>query len=239
MPNLNTFAANYRCNVVKPLWKSAAAGGHCALHIAKNYGCRVKSYNISREQIESARQRVQSEGLDGQVEIIEDDYRNVRGGFDALISLGMLEHVGCRHYRDFGKMADRCLAPHGRALIQTIGQNRWSANNSWIERRIFPGGHVPTLREFMDIVEPWNFAVVDVENLRPHYAKTLECWLARFESTAEKVRQMFDDRFVRMWRLYLTGSAAAFANGALQLFQILFTRGERTKSPWTRAEWYR
>ncbi|MCC6126220.1 MAG: class I SAM-dependent methyltransferase [Pirellulales bacterium] len=213
--------------------------GALALHIAEHYGCRVKSFNISREQIEYARQRVREEGLDDRVEIVEDDYRNITGRFDALVSLGMLEHVGREHYLDFGKMAHRCLAPHGRALVQTIGQNRPLPHNPWIERRIFPGGHLPTLREFMEIVEPWNFSVADVENLRLHYAKTLECWLARFEASAENIRRMFDDRFVRMWRLYLTGSAAAFAAGALQLFQILFTRGERTKLPWTRAEWYR
>ncbi len=213
--------------------------GALAVHIARHYGCRVKSFNISREQIEHARERVRAGGLSGQVEIIEDDYRNIAGRFDALVSLGMLEHVGRKHYREFGEMADRCLTDHGRALIQTIGQNQAASNNPWIERRIFPGGYLPTLREFMDIVEPWNFSIADVENLRPHYAKTLECWLARFEAAADKVRQMFDERFVRMWRLYLTGSASAFASGTLQLFQILFTRGGKTGIPWTRAQWYR
>jgi cyclopropane-fatty-acyl-phospholipid synthase len=213
--------------------------GALAMHIAKHYGCRVKSFNICREQIDFARYRVRSEGLNGRVDIIADDYRNIAGRFDALVSLGMLEHVGREHYREFGKMADRCLTEHGRALIQTIGQNQPNPNNSWIEGRIFPGGHIPTLREFMDLVEPGNFSIVDVENLRLHYAKTLECWLARFEAAAEKVRQKFDERFVRMWRLYLTGSAAAFASSTLQLYQILFNRGEKCSDLWTRSDWYR
>lgn len=213
--------------------------GALAVHIAKHYGCRVRSFNISGEQIEMARHRVRTEGLDGQIEIVEDDYRNAAGRFDALVSLGMLEHVGRKHYREFGEVVDRCLSPTGRALIQTIGQNTPSSSNPWIERRIFPGGHLPTLREFTDIVEPWKFSVIDIENLRPHYARTLECWLARFEAAAGKVRQMFDDRFVRMWRLYLTGSAAAFAAGALQLFQVLLARPARADVAWTRADWYR
>lgn len=213
--------------------------GALAMHAAKYYGCRVKSFNISQEQIQYARQRVQAEGLEKQVEIVEDDYRNIAGRFDALVSLGMLEHVGRKHYYDFGKMVNRSLAEHGRALIQTIGLNQASAGNPWIEKRIFPGGHLPTLREFMDIVEPWNFSIMDVENLRLHYAKTLECWLSRFEAASGEIREMFDDRFVRTWQLYLTGSAAAFSCGALQLFQILFSRSENKRIPQTRADWYR
>ena len=155
--------------------------GGLAIHMARHFGVFVKAFNISRRQIDFARRRAQAEGLDGRVEFIEDDYRNISGRFDALVSLGMLEHVGRKHYRDFGRMADRCLAPHGRGLIQTIAQDRPIPTNPWIQRRIFPGGHAPTLREMTDIVEPFGFSVLDLENLRPHYAKTLGHWLGRFE----------------------------------------------------------
>ncbi|MGW8256902.1 MAG: class I SAM-dependent methyltransferase, partial [Thermoguttaceae bacterium] len=113
--------------------------GGLALHMAKHYGVKVTAYNISRKQNQIARERAKAEGLDHQVRFVEDDYRNISGKFDALVSLGMLEHVGKGRYREFGRMADRCLAPHGRALIQTIGQSRPGKTNPWIERRIFPG----------------------------------------------------------------------------------------------------
>ncbi len=158
--------------------------GGLAIHMARHYGVTVKAFNISREQIEFARHRARAEELDGRVEFIEDDYRNITGRFDALVSLGMLEHVGKGHYRDFGRMADRCLAPHGRGLIQTIAQNQPSRDQSLDPAADIPGGHVPTLREMTDIVEPFGFSVLDLENLRLHYAKTLGHWLERFEASA-------------------------------------------------------
>jgi cyclopropane-fatty-acyl-phospholipid synthase len=212
--------------------------GGAALFMARRYGVTVKAYNISHPQIEFARRRAHAEGLDGQVEFIEDDYRKISGQFDALVSLGMLEHVGKGHYREFGRMCDRCLAPHGRALIQTIAQSRSGETNPWIARRIFPGGHAPTLSEMTEIVEPYGFSVLDLENLRLHYAKTLEHWLARFESCAETVAKTFDEKFVRMWRLYLSGSWAAFASGAIQLYQFLFARPTLSAIPMTRAYLY-
>ena len=153
-----------------------------ALYMAEHYGVRVQGFNISREQIAYARRRAETAGLADRVEFIEDDYRNLRGRFDALVSLGMLEHVGADHYREFGAVIDRCLTPTGRGLIQSIARCRASTTNAWVQRRIFPGGYLPTLREMMDLFEPAGFSVLDVEDLHLHYAKTLEHWLARFES---------------------------------------------------------
>jgi cyclopropane-fatty-acyl-phospholipid synthase len=212
--------------------------GALALLMARDYGVTVKSYNISRSQILYARLRAQAEGLDSRVEFIEDDYRNISGRFDALVSLGMLEHVGRRHYREFGRMMDRCLAPNGRGLIQSIGQDRSAPISPWIEQRIFPGAYPPTLSEMSDLFEPAGFSVLDVENLRLHYAKTLRHWLDRFEASAETVAVMFDDRFVRLWRLYLSGSCAAFTSGTLQLYQVVFARSGVNNLPWSRAPLY-
>jgi cyclopropane-fatty-acyl-phospholipid synthase len=206
--------------------------GSLALLMARDYGGTVKSFNISRSQVLFARWRAKAEGLDSRVEFIEDDYRNIRGRFDALVSLGMLEHVGAGHYREFGRMMDRCLGPSGRGLIQSIGQDQPSRTSAWIERRIFPGAYPPTLRQMMDLVEPSGFSILDVENLRLHYAQTLRHWLQRFESAADSVAEMFDERFVRLWRLYLSGSCAAFAAGALQLFQMVFARSGANSIPW-------
>ncbi len=209
--------------------------GALGLLLAREYGATVKSFNISREQVQYARRRAKAEGLDSRVEFIEDDYRNASGRFDALVSLGMLEHVGQKHYREFGRMADRCLNAAGRGLIQSIGQDHPSESSPWIERRIFPGAYPPTLREMMDIFETPGFSVLDVENLRLHYAETLRRWLGRFESSVDRVAEMFDSRFVRVWRLYLSGSIAAFSAGDLQLYQVVFARSGANDVPRTRC----
>jgi len=212
--------------------------GALALLMARNYGVTVKSFNISKRQLDFARRRAKAEGLDSRVEFIEDDYRNVAGRFDALVSLGMLEHVGASHYREFGRVADRCLGPAGRGLIQSIGQNTAAPVSPWIERRIFPGGYLPTLRQMTDVFEPPGFSILDIENLRLHYAKTLRHWLDRFEAAAERVAAMFDRRFVRIWRLYLAGSCAAFTAGELQLYQVVFARPGLNEIPWSRTGLY-
>jgi cyclopropane-fatty-acyl-phospholipid synthase len=111
--------------------------------------------------------------------------------------------------------------------------------NAWVEKRIFPGAYPPTLREMMEIFEPHEFSVLDVENLRLHYAKTLEHWLARFDRHADTIEQMYDKVFVRAWRLYLAGSIAAFTTSSLQLFQVVFTRGTNNELAWSRAHLYR
>ncbi|MDA1107621.1 MAG: cyclopropane-fatty-acyl-phospholipid synthase [Proteobacteria bacterium] len=211
--------------------------GGLARHMARRYGVHVRSYNISHEQILYARARARSEGVDN-VAYIEDDYRNITGQYDAFVSVGMLEHVGVEHYRGLGEVMHRALTPEGRGLIHTIGRNRSAPLNAWIERRIFPGARPPTLREMMDIFEPREFSVLDVENLRLHYAKTLEHWLARFDQHTSAVESMFDRNFVRAWRLYLAGSLAAFNSGTLQLFQVVFTRGTNNRLPWSRAHLY-
>lgn len=212
--------------------------GALALYMARHYGVRVRAYNLSHAQTRFARQRAKAEGLASQVEFIEDDYRNLSGRFDAFVSVGMLEHVGRRHYRRLGKVIDRCLKPEGRGLIHSIGRNRPVSFDGWTERRIFPGAYPPSLKEIMDVVEPFGFSVLDVENLRLHYAKTVEHWLARYRAHEDQVAEMFDARFVRTWRLYLAGSIAAFTTGALQLFQILFARAGVKELPWTRAWLY-
>jgi cyclopropane-fatty-acyl-phospholipid synthase len=132
-------------------------------------------------------------------------------------------------------MMDRCLGPAGRGLIQSIGQDRANETSVWIERRIFPGAYPPTLRQMTDLFEPSGFSILDVENLRLHYAKTLVQWLKRFEAASGIVAGTFDRRFVRAWRLYLSGSCAAFTAGALQLFQVVFARSGANSVPMTRV----
>lgn len=212
--------------------------GALARYMARKYGVRVRAFNLSKEQIDYARTRAAAEGIGRNVEYIEDDYRNISGRCDVFVSIGMLEHVGRDNYRSLGEIIDRCLAPAGRGLIHSIGRDQPCHMNAWIERRVFPGSYPPTLREMMEIFEHRDFSVLDVENLRLHYAKTLEHWLARFEAHRDEVREHFDEDFVRAWRLYLAGSLAGFTTGWLQLFQVVFTRSGNNNIPWTREHLY-
>jgi len=212
--------------------------GSLALYMARVKGATVRAFNISKEQIAYARERARREGLEGRVEFVEDDYRNVRGRYDVFMSVGMLEHVGPENYRELGRVIDSSLEAHGRGLIHTIGRNRPEALNAWIAKRIFPGAYPPTLREMMEIFEPVNLSVLDVENLRLHYASTARHWLDRYLAHVGEVRRMFDERFARAWELYLSGTVAAFTSATLELFQVAFARAMHNEMPWTRAHLY-
>jgi len=172
------------------------------------------------------------------VEYVLDDYRNISGQYDVFVSVGMLEHVGVQEYPVLGRVIRDCLKTPGRGLIHSIGRNRPRPLNKWIERRIFPGAYPPTLREMMEIFEPNGLSVLDVENLRLHYALTLGGWLRRFQRHEDQVREMYDEQFVRAWRLYLAGSLTAFRTAELQLYQLTFTQDLNNELPWSRAHQY-
>jgi len=212
--------------------------GALALHMARHYGVSVKAYNISHEQILYARQRAAEAGLSDKVEFVEDDWRNISGNFDAFVSVGMLEHVGVDNFAHLGEVIRRCIGDSGRGLLHFIGKSHKGVFSRWIRKRIFPGAYAPTLGEAMNILQPHNYAVLDVENLRPHYARTLEHWLERFDKSGQQVSEMYDPWFERAWRLYLAGSIAAFRAGTLQLFQISFAGPTRRPISWTRAPLY-
>jgi cyclopropane-fatty-acyl-phospholipid synthase len=203
--------------------------GALARYMARTCGVTVRAYNISHEQIVYARQEARAAGLEGRVEYIEDDYRAIRGPCDAFVSVGMLEHVGPDHYRELGAIIDRSLTKQGIGLIHTIGQNRSRPMSPWFLKRMFPGSYPPTIRELMTVFEPLDFTVLDIENLRLHYAKTCEHWLERFERNLPRVREMFNEAFVRAWRLYLSGCIANFNIGSLQLFQVVFARSANNR----------
>jgi cyclopropane-fatty-acyl-phospholipid synthase len=212
--------------------------GALALHMARQYGVSVKAFNISREQIQFARERARREGLSGQVEFIEDDYRSISGKFDVFMSVGMLEHVRADRYQEFGEIIHRTIGDTGRGLVHFIGRSQEANFSRWIRKRIFPGANAPSLRRSIQIFEPRNYSVLDIENLRLHYAKTIEHWMDRFDKSQHQVAAMYDSRFMRAWRLYLAGSIAAFRTGSLQLFQILFAGARAQPLRWTRAPLY-
>jgi cyclopropane-fatty-acyl-phospholipid synthase len=205
--------------------------------MARHYGVSVKAYNISQEQVRYARDRAAREGLADRVEFVEDDYRSINDPCDVFVSVGMLEHVGLARFHALGEVIDRCLdRQRGRGLLHFIGRDVVYPLNGWIRKRIFPGAYPPTLTEVSGrIFEPWGLSVLDVENLRPHYASTLEHWLTRFDYHVDAVRAKFGEQFVRAWRLYLAGSQVAFTTGWMQLFQVTFARGRGARIPWSRG----
>jgi cyclopropane-fatty-acyl-phospholipid synthase len=210
--------------------------GSLALFMARNYGATVRAFNVSGEQISYAREQAARAGLAERVEFLHDDYRNVKGGCDVFVSVGMIEHVGLADFPALGRVIHRSLDANGRGLLHFIGRNQPALLNPWIRKRIFPGAYPPTLGEVLDhVLVPHDFAVLDVENLRLHYAKTLEHWSRRFDGAADHVVRMFDETFARAWRLYLAGSRAAFTTGSMQLFQVVFARGASNQIPWTRV----
>lgn len=212
--------------------------GALALHMAENYGVNVIAYNNSREQVAFARERAAARGLDTRVEFVEADYRSISERCDVFVSVGMLEHVGLANFRTLGETVKRSLKPEGIGLIHSIGRSHADRADPWILRYIFPGGHIPSLGEMMAVFEPQRFSILDVENLRPHYARTCAMWLENFEAVADQVAEIYGEEFVRMWRLYLAGSSAGFQSGTLQLYQVLFAPLGSNNIPWTRDYQY-
>lgn len=213
--------------------------GALALHMAEAYGVKVRAFNISNSQLDWARERAAERGLDASVEFVEGDYREIDGAYDVFLSVGMLEHVGPKHYPELARVMDRCLPDNGRGLIHSIGTDRPSPLNAWIERHVFPGACPPSLGQMMPLFGPVGFSILDVENLRLHYALTLRHWRKRFEAMGDVIQEMFGQEFIRAWRFYLVSSEAAFDAGHLQLYQVLFGRKGHNAIPWSRAGMYR
>jgi cyclopropane-fatty-acyl-phospholipid synthase len=210
--------------------------GALALHMARHYGVRVRAFNVSREQLAYARERAAREGLEDRVEFVDDDYRNVTGTCDAFVSVGMLEHVGLAEFETFSQVVRRVVPRSGgRGLLHFIGRDAPHPLNAWIRRRIFPGAYPPTLAQVTgQVLAPAGMSVLDIENLRLHYARTLEHWRERFSAHADEVAAKYGEPFRRAWDLYLAGSQAAFTTGWLQLFQVVFSPWESPPHYWSR-----
>jgi cyclopropane-fatty-acyl-phospholipid synthase len=212
--------------------------GALALHMARYYGCSVRAFNVSSEQVAYARECAEKAGLTDRVEFIEDDYRNIEGTCDAFVSVGMLEHVGIRYYEPLGQLVERTLAPGGRGLIHSIGRSHEQPLNRWTQKRLFPSAHPPTVREMCRIFEPNGLVILDLENLRLHYALTVRHWLERLEASFDRAVEIVGEAKARTWRLYLAGTVASFEASTLELFQVVFTRVGNDQIPWTRAHVY-
>ena len=194
--------------------------GGLALDLARS-GADVLGVTLSEEQFAIAKNRSAQAGLAEHCKFDLIDYRALKGKFDRIVSVGMFEHVGVPYYREFFSKARELLTDNGIMLLHTIGRSDGpGATNSWIAKYIFPGGYAPALSEIVPVIERCGLVITDVEVLRLHYAHTLREWRRRFLSNWDKVAQIYDERFCRMWEFYLAGSEMAFRHDGHVVYQI-------------------
>ena len=205
--------------------------GGFAIHAARTTGCRVTAITVSREQYELACRRVTEAGLDDQVRIVYSDYRDVVGTFDKVVSIEMFEAVGREYWDEFFAICGRVLRPGGTMLLQTIGIQDEDANSGmrasgWISKYIFPGGILPAVIEIRESLRRGGeLAVRAVDEIGPHYVRTLDEWRRRFWRAEAHVRALgFDDRFIRMWDFYLASCASSFETEMIRDVQVLIER---------------
>ena len=199
--------------------------GGMALTLARDYGARVVGVTLSREQHKIATARAEAAGLSDRVEFRLQDYREVPETFDRIVSVGMFEHVGVPHYREYFHHVHNKLSDDGVALIHTIGRSGPPGTTSpWVAKYIFPGGYVPAMSEALRAIEHQKLWATDVEVWRLHYAETLKHWHARFMERIDEARALYDDRFTRMWRYYLLASELSFRHSRQVVFQFQLAR---------------
>jgi cyclopropane-fatty-acyl-phospholipid synthase len=195
--------------------------GGLGLTLARDYGAKVVGVTLSEEQHKIAVERAKAEGLSHLAEFRLMDYRDVTETFDRIVSVGMFEHVGVPHYREYFRNVSDRLKPDGIAMIHTIGRTRPpGATSPWILKYIFPGGYVPSLSEMTNAFEKEWLYPTDIEIWRMHYAETLRHWFIRFQENKDKARELYDERFCRMWQYYLAGCEMTFRHGRQAVFQV-------------------
>jgi len=195
--------------------------GGMAFEIAKQKNCEVTGISLSKNQIEYCKKKAKDLGLDNQVKFELIDYREAKGKYDRIYSVGMFEHVGKKFYKTYFKSINELLKEDGLFLLHTIGVvDKPSAPNKFINKYIFPGGVCPSFSQIIAPIEKTGLIVADTETLIRHYDKTLESWLERFLKKKGVVKDLFDEKFVKMWEFYLASCAAAFRYRDLVVFQL-------------------
>ena len=208
--------------------------GDLALYLAKIAEVDVTGVTLSREQYELSNRRARDAGLDDRVRFELRDYREVTGQFDRIVSVGMFEHVGVRHYDEFFAKLNQLMPDDGLALLHSIGHMSPPGTASpWLRKYIFPGAYSPALSEVFQVVEQHRLWVTDLEFLRLHYADTLREWGARFEANRDKAEAMYDAKFCRMWEFYLISAEMMFRTGSQLVFHLQLSR-KRDAAPITR-----
>ena len=197
--------------------------GSFAIRIAKE-GANVTCINVSPEQIAIAKEKAKAAGVAMLIDFVQRDYREVSGQFDRVVSVGMMEHVGIGHFDEyFGKVRD-LLKPDGYAYIHSIGRmTQPGTTGPFFRKYIFPGGYVPALSETFEATERQGLWVADMEVLRLHYYYTLRDWRKRFTANRDKAKELYDERFCRMWEFYLGAAELGFLHGSNMVFQLLLS----------------
>ena len=199
-------------------------GGMC-LYLAETAGADVTGVTLSQEQHAIANERAAEKGLTGRARFKLQDYRDVSGPFDRIVSVGMFEHVGVNHYDTFFRKSAQLLKDDGVMMLHAIGRSEGSGiTNPWISKYIFPGGYIPALSEVLPRIERAGLLITDIEILRLHYAETLKAWRERFLAHREEVERIYDERFERMWEFYLASSEMSFREQNMMVFQIQLSK---------------
>ncbi len=208
--------------------------GGLGLYLAEVTGAKVTGITLSQEQHAIANERAAEKGLGERARFQMQDYRDIEGPFDRIVSVGMFEHVGVGHYDTFFRKCAELLADDGVMLLHSIGRSEGpNYTNPWIAKYIFPGGYIPSLSEVLPAIENCGLLVTDIEILRLHYAETLKDWRERFLAHREEVERIYDQRFVRMWEFYLAASEQSFREQNMMNFQIQITKRQGV-TPMTR-----
>jgi cyclopropane-fatty-acyl-phospholipid synthase len=203
--------------------------GGLALYLASEYGADVTGLTLSIEQHKVAARRVAAAGLSDRVRFYLRDYREELERYDRIVSVGMFEHVGINHYSAFFAKLKSLLTPDGIALLHSIGRKDGpGSTHPWIRKYIFPGGYAPALSEVLPTVERSKLWITDIEILRLHYAETLRAWRDRFERNRDRLRRIYDERFCRMWEMYLISSEVAFRRQDHMVFQMQLSKAVDT-----------
>jgi cyclopropane-fatty-acyl-phospholipid synthase len=208
-----------------------AGWGGFAIHAASRYGCRVTATTISAEQRRLALERIARAGLEDRVNVIQEDYRDLRGSFDKLVSIEMIEAVGWQYFDTFFERCASLLKPHGAMLLQaiTIDERAYEvekAKRSFANTYVFPGGCLPSLEVITrSVARVTDLRPLGLEDITSHYVQTLRCWRENFQAQLERVRSLgYDGRFQRMWELYLAYCEGGFGGGRIADIQLLLAK---------------
>lgn len=214
-------AAKLQVSMGEKLLDIGCGWGGLGLYFARVLGADVTGVTLSHEQFGIANQRAKTLGLENRAKFLLEDYRNLNAQFDKIVSVGMFEHVGIGHFKEYFDHVKRLLKPDGRFVLHSIGRSgEPGATNPWIAKYIFPGGYIPSLSEVIPVIEKSGLIITDIEILRLHYAETLKAWRQSFLAHWDEAKALYDERFCRMWDFYLAASESAFRWQGMMVFQI-------------------
>ncbi len=218
----------------KSLLDIGCGWGSIILEAAELFDIECVGITLSENQFRHVREEIEKRGLKGKVEVYLMHYADLPKlgrKFDRVVSVGMFEHVGREHYRAFFKTVNSVMEEGGLFLLHTIGKVHPGAQSRWIRKYIFPGGYLPGIPEVLCAFEGMDFCLIDIDDWRPHYYRTLKEWRKRFWENIDHIREMYGEKFIRMWDLYLVSSAVSFYTGSNHLFQFLMSKGVRNDYP--------